>query len=565
MTPTQHHRQGSSTRQTMDQCPRRRRRRRRPRHLDSLPSNSCSLVVNYWVLISAGFVLVSCAVSGQELTYDYENVPFPPPGVQIRSPSDYLLIRRLGYGKFSDVFEAVDKRRCHHLNIPIGDDQDLSYSAAATAERFDPRTLVIIKCLKPVPVKKIKREIVILQHASRLPNLARLSALVLPSHFVSSDDSGSISNTDGVRGAKGDSKLHRKQQQGDDHYHEHIQFEEKVHPMPSLVLEHGHGEWLCHPVKLKETGNVNSSTANFTSGATHSNVHDKDRSIDNDHTQDADYLSPDEVRFYLYHLLVALDQLHTHGIMHRDVKPRNVLIDRKRKRLMLIDLGLADFFTPQTPYNVRVASRHYKSPELLLGYHDYDYGIDLWGFGCIMAGLIFYKEPFFRGKDNVDQLATIVSVLGTADLHRYMASKKIAMSSDVRKIIAKYRIQGGTGYPKDWREFIPKESSLQKDSLSPSSQSFRSQSRRPSPPPLPPPPSPESIDLLSKILRYNHKERLTAKEAMAHTYFDPIRMEVEDQLYQNRVQNDHGTINNIGNHNIVSSPISTTLRPSWNP
>lgn len=86
--------------------------------------------------------------------------------------------------------------------------------------------------------------------------------------------------------------------------------------------------------------------------------------------------------------------------MHRDVKPRNVLINRERNNeqpLMLIDLGLADFYLPNTRYNVRVASRHYKSPELLIGYEYYDYAIDMFGVGCILAGLLLRREPFFRG------------------------------------------------------------------------------------------------------------------------------------------------------------------------
>ena len=92
--------------------------------------------------------------------------------------------------------------------------------------------------------------------------------------------------------------------------------------------------------------------------------------------------------------------------------------------LMLIDLGLADFFLPNTKYNVRVASRHYKAPELLLGNENYDYALDLWGVGCILAGLLFRREPFFRGKDNMDQLGTIIALLGTSDLINYIAKSQ---------------------------------------------------------------------------------------------------------------------------------------------
>jgi len=57
-----------------------------------------------------------------------------------------------------------------------------------------------------------------------------------------------------------------------------------------------------------------------------------------------------------------------------------------------------------------VASRHFKGPELLVDLMDYDYGLDLWGVGCIMAGIVFGKDPFFNGVDNVDQLVKIAKV-----------------------------------------------------------------------------------------------------------------------------------------------------------
>jgi casein kinase II subunit alpha len=155
---------------------------------------------------------------------------------------------------------------------------------------------------------------------------------------------------------------------------------------------------------------------------------------------------------------------------------------------------------PDTKYNVRVASRHYKSPELLLGYELYDYALDLWGVGCILAGLLLRREPFFRGKDNLDQLGTIVAMLGTADLHAYMSKYKIKMTPEIRKVVAKYTLQGGS--KKKWTTMASPDHI----------------------------PSDIGLDLLSKLLVYDHDVRLTAKQAMQHPFFDAVRDRVERQV-----------------------------------
>ena len=91
--------------------------------------------------------------------------------------------------------------------------------------------------------------------------------------------------------------------------------------------------------------------------------------------------------------------------MHRDVKPHNVMIDHERRKvghmsipvcsrlmpefqLRLIDWGLAEFYHPRTAYNVRVASRYFKGPELLVDFQEYDYSLDMWSFGCMFASMV---------------------------------------------------------------------------------------------------------------------------------------------------------------------------------
>jgi len=99
-------------------------------------------------------------------------------------------------------------------------------------------------------------------------------------------------------------------------------------------------------------------------------------------------LSDDEMRLYLYKLLQALDYSHSVGIIHRDVKPRNIVVNPNSKELRLIDWGLSEYYLPDKEYNVRVASRPYKGPELLVNLTLYDYSLDLWSFGCVLGGMV---------------------------------------------------------------------------------------------------------------------------------------------------------------------------------
>ena len=175
--------------------------------------------------------------------------------------------------------------------------------------------------------------------------------------------------------------------------------------------------------------------------------------------------------------------------------------------LMLIDLGLADFYLPNQNYNVRVASRHYKAPELLLGNEYYDYGIDMWGVGCILAGLLLRREPLFRGKDNVDQLGKIVAVLGNRDLYAYVEKCGIKLSNELNKVIRKYTVRNNpSGLRKPWMALLATEKELKHKGGGPT-----------------PIPSQEGIHLLDQLLCYDHEQRLTAREAMMHPFFDDVR------------------------------------------
>lgn len=138
-------------------------------------------------------------------------------------------------------------------------------------------------------------------------------------------------------------------------------------------------------------------------------------------------LTKEDIKWLILQILKGLDYAHSRGIIHRDIKPGNVLIsindgpDGQRQRsLKIADWGLADFYIPGKRFNCRVASRYFKGPELILSNHFYDYSLDIWSTGCMLAGMMFQKEPFFKGVDNDDQLIKQAKVLGAEAVHKYV-------------------------------------------------------------------------------------------------------------------------------------------------
>ena len=129
--------------------------------------------------------------------YDYDSTSFPPPHLPpslVRTADEFGLTRRLGAGKFSDVFEAVDSAEERRLSASAsasdggsegkgegeGSCQPGGDLGDESGDGIDPRSLVVIKCLKPVSERKVRRELLVLTHASSLPNLARLRGVVVP-------------------------------------------------------------------------------------------------------------------------------------------------------------------------------------------------------------------------------------------------------------------------------------------------------------------------------------------------------------------------------------------------
>eukprot|EP00347_Sterkiella_histriomuscorum_P012132 403369773 len=166
--------------------------------------------------------------------------------------------------------------------------------------------------------------------------------------------------------------------------------------------------------------------------------------------------------------------------------------------LRVIDWGLAEFYIPNQKYNVRVASRYYKGPELLVDDQKYHYSLDIWSAGCTFAEIIFKKDPFFFGDDNQDQLIKIAKVMGTDPLLEYMKKYNLSINQYFSQKLDRYT-------PKSLNTFVNNENKHLATDL--------------------------AIELLEKMLVYDKNLRITPKQALEHPYFYNIRFQNGNDSY----------------------------------
>ncbi|CAK9313991.1 unnamed protein product [Citrullus colocynthis] len=120
-----------------------------------------------------------------------------------------------------------------------------------------------------------------------------------------------------------------------------------------------------------------------------------------------------QIKCYVQQLLHGLEHCHSRGILHRDIKGSNLLVDNNGV-LKIGDFGLATFFQPdqKQPLTSRVVTLWYRAPELLLGATQYGPAIDLWSCGCIVAEL-FAGKPIMPGRTEVEQMHKIFKLCGS--------------------------------------------------------------------------------------------------------------------------------------------------------
>jgi len=198
-----------------------------------------------------------------------------------------------------------------------------------------------------------------------------------------------------------------------------------------------------------------------------------------DQQGDRGALDPNTVRSFMFQLLKGTAFCHENQVLHRDLKPQNLLINRKGE-LKLGDFGLARAFgVPVNTFSNEVVTLWYRAPDVLLGSRTYSTSIDVWSCGCIFAEMIS-GVPLFRGRDNQDQLLHIMRILGTPTEAQF---QKILKDSP------EIQLKPFPRYPRmSFAQVLPKA-------------------------------SPAALDLLERLLKFDPAERISAAEALSHPYF----------------------------------------------
>ena len=191
-------------------------------------------------------------------------------------------------------------------------------------------------------------------------------------------------------------------------------------------------------------------------------------------------LGPEIVMKFTYQLVRGIYFCHAHRILHRDLKPQNLLID-KEGNLKLADFGLARAFgIPLRTYTHEVVTLWYRAPEVLLGSRHYNTAIDMWSVGCIFAEMAM-RTPLFPGDSEIDEIFRIFRILGTPNDEMWPGVQSLP----------------------DYKTTFPQWGGVPLKTVVPSL-------------------SDAGVDLLGLMLIYDPAVRISAKRSLNHPYFASV-------------------------------------------
>ena len=222
------------------------------------------------------------------------------------------------------------------------------------------------------------------------------------------------------------------------------------------------------------------------------------------------YLKESLIQWYSFQLLKSLDFTHKNGIFHRDIKPENILL--KDYHLVLADLGSCKGIKARQPFTEYVSTRWYRAPECIMTNGYYNYKMDIWGAGCVLFEMATLF-PLFPGDNEIDQMVRIQNILGPPSEDVINLYKANSFDKDNQSSL-NINIKG-----KGFEKYLSHCNDL-------------------------------FIDLLKKLLVYNPEERLSAKQALQHGYFQDITENKYYNQYFIGVQQRNSLAKNIGNDSL---------------
>eukprot|EP00042_Codosiga_hollandica_P024393 m.102441 g.102441 ORF g.102441 m.102441 type:complete len:401 (+) comp51539_c0_seq10:64-1266(+) len=187
------------------------------------------------------------------------------------------------------------------------------------------------------------------------------------------------------------------------------------------------------------------------------------------------------VKRFMYQLFKAIHYCHTRRVLHRDLKPQNLLVDVRRQIIKLADFGLARAFgVASRVYTQVVVTLWYRGPEILLGVKNYTMAVDIWSLACIFAEMMLARV-LFRGENETDQLYRIFRTLGTPTERTWPGCSSLPNFKSTFQL-----------WPPQALKFV-----------------------------MPKVPE-DALDLLQDMLRYDVLKRISAKNALQHRFFDDL-------------------------------------------
>lgn len=197
-------------------------------------------------------------------------------------------------------------------------------------------------------------------------------------------------------------------------------------------------------------------------------------------------LDAELVRSYMYQITAAILFCHRRRVLHRDLKPQNLLIS-KDGLIKVADFGLGrSFGIPVRNYTHEIVTLWYRAPEILLGSQRYSCPVDIWSLGCIFSEMVT-RKPLFQGDSEIDQLFRMFRIMRTPTEEIW---------------------PGVTSLP-DYKPTFPCWNSF---NLAQQNKNME----------------PAGLDLLQKTLVYDPAYRISAKEMLEHKYFQNIDRSVAD-------------------------------------